>query len=136
APIGQSIINTSNSGRMNVSPVISPDGKHIAFLSEKNLFSIDLFLADAETGGNIRRLSSKLTNEDIDEYSFIESSGAFSPDSRKFAFSVFSRGKSKLMVVDVETGKELLLEAMGDISVFANIAGSFDGELVVYSGLQ
>src|SRR5690606_36111522 len=50
-PIGRSIINTSNSGRMNVSPVISPDGKHIAFLSEKSLFSIDLFLADAETGG-------------------------------------------------------------------------------------
>src|SRR5690606_10726465 len=96
-PVGRSVINASNSGRMNVSPAISPDGKHIAFLSEKNLFSIDLFLADAETGDNIRRLSSKLTNEDIDEYSFIESSGAFSPDSRRFAFSVFSQGKSKLM---------------------------------------
>lgn len=136
APVGRSVINTSNSGRMNVSPAISPDGKHIAFLSEKNLFSIDLFLADAETGGNIRRLSSKLTNEDIDEYSFIESSGAFSPDSRRFAFSVFSRGKSRLMVVDVETGKQLLLEAMGDISEFANIAWSPDGETVAFSGLQ
>lgn len=135
-PVGRSIINTGNSGRMNVSPAISPDGKHIAFLSEKSLFSIDLFLADAETGGNIRRLSSKLTNEDIDEYSFIESSGAFSPDSRKFAFSVFSRGKSRLMVVDVQTGKQLLLEAMGDISEFANIAWSPDGETVAFSGLK
>ena len=134
--VGRSVINAGNSGRMNVSPAISPDGKHIAFLSEKNLFSIDLFLADAETGGNIRRLSSKLTNEDIDEYSFIESSGAFSPDSRKFAFSVFSQGKSKLMVVDVETGKQLLMEAMGDISEFANIAWSPDGETVAFSGLQ
>src|SRR5690606_6892259 len=80
--------------------------------------------------------SSKLTNEDIDEYSFIESSGAFSPDSRKFAFSVFSRGKSKLMVVDVETGKELVLAAMGDISEFANIAWSPDGETVAFSGLK
>src|SRR5690606_26180632 len=135
-PVGRLLIGPKNSGQMNVSPAISPDGKHIAFLSEKNLFSIDLFLADAETGGNIRKLSSKLTNEDIDEYSFIESSGAFSPDSRKFAFSVFSRGKSKLMVVDVETGKELLLEAMGDISEFANIAWSPDGETVAFSGLQ
>lgn len=135
-PVGRSVINTSNSGRMNVSPAISPDGKHIAFLSEKSLFSIDLFLADAETGGNIRRLSSKLTNEDIDEYSFIESSGAFSPDSRKFAFSVFSRGRSRLMVVDVQTGKQLMLEAMGNISEFANIAWSPDGETVAFSGLQ
>ncbi len=136
APIGRSIINSKNSGRMNVSPAISPDGKHIAFLSEKNLFSIDLFLADAETGENIRRLSSKLTNEDIDEYSFIESSGAFSPDSRKFAFSVFSRGKNRLMIVDVQTGKQLMLEAMGDISEFANIAWSPEGETVAFSGLQ
>lgn len=135
-PIGRSVINSGNSGRMNVSPAISPDGKHMAFLSEKNLFSIDLFLADAQTGGNIRKLSSKLTNEDIDEYSFIESSGAFSPDSRKFAFSVFSRGKSKLMVVDVETGKQLVLEAMGDIGEFANIAWSPDGETVAFSGLK
>ncbi|MFC7523428.1 DPP IV N-terminal domain-containing protein [Parapedobacter sp. GCM10030251] len=135
-PVGRSVINSGNSGRMNVSPAISPDGKHMAFLSEKNLFSIDLFLADAHTGGNIRKLSSKLTNEDIDEYSFIESSGAFSPDSRKFAFSVFSRGKSKLMVVDVETGKQLMLEAMGDITEFANIAWSPDGETVAFSGLK
>ncbi len=135
-PVGRSIINTGNSGRMNVSPAISPDGKHIAFLSEKSLFSIDLFLADAETGGNIRKLSSKLTNEDIDEYSFIESSGAFSPDSRKFAFSVFSRGKNRLMIVDVQTGKQLMLEAMGDISEFANIAWSPDGETVAFSGLK
>ena len=135
-PVGQPVISSRNSGRMNVSPAISPDGKHIAFLSEKNLFSIDLFLADAQTGGNIRKLSSKLTSEDIDEYSFIESSGAFSPDSRRFAFSVFSRGKSKLMVVDVETGKELLLTAMGDISEFSNIAWSPDGETVAFSGLK
>ncbi|MGV3763275.1 tolB protein precursor [Parapedobacter sp.] len=135
-PVGRSVINTGNSGRMNVSPAISPDGKYIAFLSEKSLFSIDLFIADAETGGNIKRLSSKLTNEDIDEYSFIESSGAFSPDSRKFAFSVFSRGKSRLMIADVQTGKELLLESMGDISEFANIAWSPDGETIAFSGLQ
>src|SRR3546814_20003009 len=40
------------------------------------------------------------------------------------------------MVVDVETGKELLVEAMGDISEFANIAWSPDGETVAFSGLQ
>lgn len=135
-PVGRLLIGPKNSGQMNVSPAISPDGKHIAFLSEKNLFSIDLFLADAETGGNIRKLSSKLTNEDIDEYSFIESSGAFSPDSRKFAFSVFSRGKSKLMVVDVQSGKQLMLQEMGDIVEFANIAWAPDGEHVAFSGLR
>ncbi len=136
APVGRSIINSSNSGRMNVSPAISPDGKYVAFLSERDLFSIDLFLADAQTGEVIRKLSSKLTNSDIDEFSFLESAGAFSPDSRKFAFSIFSKGKSKLMVVDVSTGKTLLVEAMGDISEFANITWAPDGETVAFSGLK
>lgn len=136
APVGRSIINSKNSGRLNVSPAISPDGQFVAFLSERDLFSIDLFLADAKTGEVIRKLSSRLTNTDIDEFSYLESAGAFSPDSRKFAFSVFSRGKSKLMIVDVSNGKTLLLEEMGDIVEFANIAWAPDGESVVFSGLE
>ncbi|WP_233632476.1 DPP IV N-terminal domain-containing protein [Parapedobacter sp. ISTM3] len=136
APVGRSIINSKNSGRLNVSPAISPDGKYVAFMSERDLFSIDLFLADAQTGDVIRKLSSRLTNTDIDEFSYLESAGAFSPDSKKFAFSVFSRGRSKLMVVDVANGKTLALEAMGDITEFANIAWAPDGETVAFSGLK
>lgn len=137
APIGRSVLNRKNSGgSMNVSPAVSPDGKLIAFLSERDLFSIDLFLADAQTGKVIRKLSSRLTNTDIDEFSFLESAGAFSPDSRKFAFSVFSRGRSKLMAVDVTNGRTLFLEDMGDVTEFGNIAWSPDGETIAFSGLK
>src|SRR5690606_2284876 len=136
APVGRSIINSKNSGRLNVSPAISPDGQFVAFLSERDLFSIDLFLADAQTGQVIRKLSSRLTNTDIDEFSFLESAGAFSPDSRKFAFSVFSKGRSKLMVVDATSGRTLLLRDMGDVSEFGNIAWAPDGETIAFSGLK
>lgn len=136
APTGRQILSSKNAGRMNVSPAISPDGRYVAFLSEQDLFSIDLFLADAQTGDIIRKLGSRLTNSDIDEFSFLESAGAFSPDSRKFAFSVFSRGKSKLMIVDVENGRELGLEEMGDITEFTNITWAPDGQHVAFSGLK
>lgn len=136
APFGKQIINSKNGGRMNVAPAVSPDGNYVAFLSEKDLFSIDLFLADARTGHVIRKLASSLTNSDIDEFSFIESAGTFSPDSRKFAFSVFSKGKSKLMIVDVQNGRSLALEEMGDIVEFTNITWSPDGEHVAFSGLS
>lgn len=135
-PIGQALLTTKNAGRMNVSPAISPDGKYVAFLSELDLFSIDLFLADAQTGKIVRKLGSRLTNKDIDEFSFLESAGTFSPDSKKFAFSVFSEGKNKLMVVDVETGKTLSVEAMGEISEFTNITWAPDGVHVAFSGLS
>ena len=134
-PIGISLINQNNAGSMNLSPTISPDGKYVVYLSEQDLFSIDLYLADAKTGKRIRKLGSKLTNKDIDEFSFLESAGSFSPDSKKFAFSVFSQGKNKLMVVNVETGNPELVEAMGDIVEFANIAWAPDGETVAFSGL-
>src|SRR5690606_11746536 len=71
-----------------------------------------------------------------DEFSFLESAGSFSPDSRKFAFSVFSGGKNKLMVLDVETGKTLFVEAMGDIVEFTNITCAPDGDHVAFSGLK
>ncbi|TDS13231.1 WD40 repeat protein [Sphingobacterium paludis] len=135
-PIGQPLITASNGGRMNVAPAISPDGRFVAFMSEKDLFGIDLFLADAHTGTIIRKLGSRMTNKDIDEFSYLESAGDFSPDSKRFAFSVFSEGRNKLMVIDVESGRVLAVQAMGDIFEFTNISFSPDGETVAFSGLK
>ncbi len=45
-------------GELNLGPALSPNGKQIVFLSERDLFSIDLFLADADTGKVIRKLAS------------------------------------------------------------------------------
>src|SRR5262249_46450156 len=44
-----SIVTATNGGRLNVGPALSPDGTSLAFLSERDQFSIDLFLADAAT---------------------------------------------------------------------------------------
>ncbi len=41
-PTGKVIYNKKNAGNMNVSPVISPDGNKMIFLSEKNVLSMDL----------------------------------------------------------------------------------------------
>lgn len=135
-PIGQPLITPKNGGRMNVAPAISPDGRYVAFMSEKDLFGIDLFLADAVTGEIIRKLGSRTTNKDIDEFSYLESAGDFSPDSKTFAFSVFSEGKNKLMTIDVATGKTRFVQEMGNIVEFTNITFAPDGERVAFSGLR
>lgn len=135
-PIGEALITSKNGGRMNVAPAISPDGRFVAFMSEKDLFGIDLFLADAKTGEILRKLGSRTTNQDIDEFSYLESAGDFSADSRYFAFSIFSEGKNKLMIIDVQTGKTVALEAMGDIVEFTNINFAPDGDRVAFSGLR
>ncbi|MGV3508597.1 MAG: basic secretory protein-like protein [Sphingobacteriaceae bacterium] len=135
-PIGKNVLNSTNAGDMNVAPAVSPDGKYIAFLSEKELLSIDLFLADAQTGKTIRKLTSKASNTHIDEFSFIESAGAWSPDSKRFAFSAFSAGRTKLFVVDANTGKNLLVEGMGDVGEFSNLTFAPNGDEIAFTGLK
>lgn len=136
-PIGRKIIDEKNGGaNYNVAPSISPDGNFVAFLSERDLLSIDLFLADARTGKIIRKLSSKAKSGDIDEYNFIESTGAWSPDSKKFAFSVFSAGVNKLVIIDVSNGRTLATEAMGKVEEFSNITWSPNGDDIAFSGLS
>ena len=136
-PVGKLIINEKNGGESyNVAPAISPDGNYVAFLSEKDLLSIDLFLADARTGKIVRKLTSKAKNSHIDEFNFIESAGAWSPDSRRFAFSAFSGGVTKLIIVDIESGKTISTDAMGAVEEFSNITWSPNGSDVAFSGLK
>ncbi|MBC7399305.1 MAG: PD40 domain-containing protein, partial [Mucilaginibacter sp.] len=135
-PVGQLIISDKNSGKMNVAPAVSPDGKYLAFLSEKNLFTIDLFLADAKTGVVIKKLTSKVSNTHIDEFNFIESAGTWSPDGKKFAFSVFSKGRNRMLVVEVPSGKVLQDISMGKAEQFSNLSWSPKGDEIVFQGLS
>ncbi len=135
-PVGKKIIDNKNSGELNVAPAVSPDGNYLAYLSEKDLFTIDLYLADAHTGHAIRKLTSKISNTRIDEFNFIESAGAWSPDSRQFAFSIFSHGRNRMLIVSVPDGKVLHDISMGKAEQFSNLSWSPDGNNIVFQGLS
>jgi hypothetical protein len=135
-PVGKRIIDDKVGGDLTVAPSVSPDGKYLAFLSSKSLFSIDLYLSDAKTGRVIKRLTSKVSNTHIDEFNFIESAGTWSPDSKKFAFSVFSKGRNRMLVVDVPDGRIVNDISMGKAEQFSNLSWSQDGKNVVFQGLS
>lgn len=134
-PNGTRILFERNAGEINISPSVSPDGRYVAFYSEKDLFSIDLYLAHATSGKIIRRLSSIIHDNEIDALNFIESAGTWSPDSRLFAFVGFSKGKSKLIIVDVFNDKVVQEFTIPGVPSFNYPAWSPDGSSIVVSGL-
>ncbi len=132
---GRRLIENSQTGDLNIAPVLSPNGKYVAFLSEKNFFSIDLFLADARTGEILKTLSSTAREGHIDDFSFVESAGTWSPKSDRFAFTVFSEGKSMLTIVDIRNDKTTTVEIPG-LAYFSNPSWSPDGRFIVVSGMK
>jgi len=135
-PTGRLLISDKNSGKMNLAPAISPDGKYLAFLSEKDLFTVDLYLADAKTGQVLKKLTSKVSNSHVDEFNFIESAGAWSPDGKEFAFSVFNKGRNRMLVVEIPSGRIVQDISMGKAEQFSNLSWSPDGKSMVFQGLS
>ncbi|MBL7774765.1 MAG: PD40 domain-containing protein, partial [Saprospiraceae bacterium] len=132
---GRRILSDDNFGSMNISPAISQNGKYLIFLSEKNLFSLDLYLADARTGKIIKKVASTAQDGHVDQFDFIESAGTWAPDEKRFAFDVYEKGRSVLIVKDVFKGKTLERIAIPGVPEFNNPVWSPDGKTIVVSGL-
>src|SRR6185503_4379169 len=104
---GQALVTEKNGGEVNVGPALSPDGRRLVFLSEKDLFSIDMFVADAHTGDVRRKVVETAVEPHFESLQFISSAGTWDPAGKRFAFGGVRKGAPVLSIRDVDRERSL-----------------------------
>lgn len=140
--IGGPILNARRTGGIvpiYVAPVLSPDGKQIAYISTGSLLRaevfLDLYLADATTGKRITRITKSTLDPEFEELRYAYSQGAFSPDGRTFAFTAQRKGKDVLYLYDVRR-KRILRRLDTPLQQMIGPSFSPDGRKLVFSGSE
>jgi Tol biopolymer transport system component len=121
-------------GDINVTPSLSPDGRRLLFFSARDLFSIDLYLADATNGHVLHRVVKTAFDPHFSSLQFIDSAGAWSPDGHRVAIGAVSQGRAEIALFDVDKlaiAKEIPFPT---IDTILNPSWSKDGRYLAFTG--
>lgn len=87
----------------NISPAISPQGDKIVYISNKDYF-FDVYLMDANTGKEIKRLVKGNRTVDFEELNILTPGISWSPDGKRVAIAAKSGGDDAIFIINAEDG--------------------------------
>jgi Tol biopolymer transport system component len=120
-------------GTLHLAPALSPDGSQVAYFSEKDFYSVDLYLADGVTGEVRRRILKSGISSNYETYRFINSQANWSPDGQFLAFAAKRGPRDDVVIVDVKRNKQVgKIETR--LSGITTPSWSPDGERLVFTG--
>ena len=132
--IGRSVVSERSEGEQNVSPTVSPDGRLMAFFSSRDLFGFTIYVADANTGRIVKKLSSVGSDAHFDALSFIASAGTWSPDGERLAFVVQAQGDNEIDIFNQRSGDVERRIRVSGVDAISDPAWSPDGKQLAFSG--
>ena len=122
-------------GTYHLAPTLSPDGRQIAFFSERNDFFISLWLGDVESGKARRQLIKSGYSTNFESLRFIYQSGAFSPDGRWFAIAAKRKERDDIVIIDVRSGRVIRRIRIA-LNGATNPTWSPDGRRLAFTGFD
>lgn len=114
------LVRLTNNSAMDHRPVWSPDGRTIAFSSNRDGKN-EIYVMDAD-GSNVRRLTSNLA-DDVNPM--------WSPDGQKISFDSERDGNREIYVMDADGGNQIRLTKSN--AVDSTSAWSPDGSLIAFA---
>jgi Tol biopolymer transport system component len=122
-------------GIYHLAPALSPDGSRVAYFSEKDFYSVDMYLADGVTGKVKRRILKSGISSNYETYRFINSQANWSPDGKYLAFAAKRGPRDDILVVDVDRNKEVERIEL-KLSGVTTPSWSPDGKQLVFTGYE
>ncbi len=133
---GELLFNDENAGELNISPAISPDGEKMIFISDRDVITLDFYLADVGEKKIDRKITSTVQKAYVDEFKYLGSSGTWAPDNRHFAIISFVKGKNNILIYDTKRRRIQHKIEIPTLDAFSNLDWSDDGKSLVLSGLM
>ena len=121
-------------GRVNVRPRISPDGKRVAFFSDRHDYT--RIIITNTTGKELRRIGGEHSlGSSFESFRPMNGAIAWSPDGKRLAFIAKKGGKDEVRIVNAANGKTLRA-IRPPLSSIDGLDWSRDGNRLTFIGVS
>ena len=128
------VVHEEKKYSLNIIPAISPDGKYVAFISDRDLYRT-IYLASAEDGSMIKKLVEGERLGTFETLRFLNTSLSWAPDSRRLAFNAKAGGENAIYILDTHTRK-ISKKFVPSVSSLGFMAWSPDGTRIAFSATK
>jgi len=123
--------NKKVGGFYNTSPVISPQGDKIAFISDRDIY-LNVYIMNAQDGKVIKEIVESGWTTDFEQLTVLHPTLSWAPDNKQLALSSTNGGYDVITIIDAETEKsfELPFKLIG----IESVNWSRDGKKLAFIG--